>query len=130
MKKLFFSISFLCYFAVTSGVVISSHFCMKRLLSVHLFETSPDVCGRCGMDTNELNGCCRNEIKVVKLVQDQTKIPIVTYELPALEIQAVIPSAFIVAAFKNIDEQRHFHNHSPPLLSEQDTYLRNNVFRI
>ena len=130
MKKVLFSISFLCYFAVTSGVVISSHFCMKRLVSVHLFETSSAVCGRCGMDTHESNGCCRNDVKVVKLEQDQTKIPVVTYELPALEIRVFTPSAFIVSSFENIDVQCHFHNHSPPLLSEQDTYLQNNVFRI
>ena len=130
MKKALFSISFLCYFAVTSGVIISSHFCMKKLVSVKLFETSSAVCGRCGMDNHESSGCCRDEVKLVKLVQDQNKIPVVVYELPAVDMQVTIPSAFITASFENNDEQRHFHNHSPPLLSEQDTYLRNNVFRI
>ncbi len=130
MKKIIFSISFLCYFAVSSGIVINSHYCMKRLVSVHLFEASPDVCGRCGMDTHESNGCCRDEVKVVKLQQDQNKITIASFELPSLEVVITIPSDFIVASFQNSEEQRHFHNHSPPLLSEQDTYLRNNVFRI
>ncbi len=46
--------------------------------SVHLFETSADVCGRCGMDTHESNGCCRDEVKVVKLEQDQNKTTIAT----------------------------------------------------
>ena len=130
MKKIIASISFLCYFAVTSGVVISSRYCMKRLASVHLYETSANNCGRCGMETDESNGCCRDEIKVLKLVLDQNKLPIISYEIPALEKIITVPSEFIVASFQNIDEQRHFHNHSPPLLSEQDTYLQNNVFRI
>ncbi|HQW44707.1 MAG: hypothetical protein WAU29_00945 [Chitinophagaceae bacterium] len=130
MKKVLFAISFICYFAVTSGVIITSHFCMKRLVSVHLYANSPDQCGRCGMDTHESSGCCHDVVKVVKLEQDQNKIPVVTYGLPTLEIQAIAPSAFLVAAFENTDGQRHFHNHSPPLLSEQDTYLQNNVFRI
>jgi len=82
------------------------------------------------MDTHESSGCCRNEVKVVKLVQDQTKIPVVTYALPELKVQVIIPSSFIATSFENIDIQRHFHNHSPPLLSEQDTYLQNSVFRI
>lgn len=82
------------------------------------------------MDTHESSGCCHDVVKVVKLNQDQNKIPVVVYELPALEIQVVVPSAFIVAEFENSDSQRQFHNHSPPLLSEQDTYLQNNVFRI
>lgn len=82
------------------------------------------------METDESNGCCRDEIKVLKLVLDQNKLPVVTYEIPAFEIKINTPSEFIVALFQNIDEQRHFHNHSPPLLSEQGIYLQNNVFRI
>ncbi len=103
---------------------------MKRLVSVHLYETTPDVCGRCGMDTHESDGCCRNEVKVLKLQQDQNKFTVESYEIPSLEIVVTTPSDFIVASFQNSYKQRHFHNHSPPLLSEQDTYLQNNVFRI
>ncbi|MCY7310723.1 MAG: hypothetical protein LH619_08090, partial [Chitinophagaceae bacterium] len=120
MKKIIFAISFVCYFAVTSGVVINSHYCMKRLVSVHLFDTSRDVCGRCGMENRESKGCCSDELKVVKLEQDQNKVAFATIEIPSLEPVASVPSGFIVAPFVNIFEQRHFHNHSPPLLSEQD----------
>ena len=130
MVKFITSISFLLYFAATSGVVINSHYCMKRLASVHLFETHAKVCGRCGMETHESNGCCRDEVKVVKLVLDQDIQEVASYYIPAVEIISVTPSAFIVASFENIYLQRHFHNHSPPLLSAQDTYLQNNVFRI
>ncbi len=130
MLKFISSISFLLYFAVTSGVVINSHYCMKRLASVHLYETHAKVCGRCGMETHESNGCCRDEVKVVKLVLDQNKLEVTTYSIPALEVIAVTPSEFIAAAFENTYKKRHFHNHSPPLLSAQDTYLQNCVFRI
>ena len=82
------------------------------------------------METHESNGCCRNELKVVKLEQDQNKVAFVTIEIPSLEAVASVPSGFIIAPFENIFEQHYFHNHSPPLLSEQDTYLQNNVFRI
>jgi hypothetical protein len=132
MKKSIALLSFLCYFAVTSGVVINFHYCMKRLASVHLFETAADQCERCGMDTHEYeaNGCCRDEVKLVKLEQDQNKLAVAVYDIPALELISITPSEFIVALVKNESGQRHFHNHSPPLLSEQDTYLQNNVFRI
>jgi hypothetical protein len=103
---------------------------MNRLASVNLFETSVDICGRCGMDTHESNGCCRDEVKVVKLEQDQNKTTITTFDLPSLEPIVSVPSDFIVTSFYNIDEKRHFHNHSPPLLSAQNTYLQINVFRI
>jgi hypothetical protein len=130
MKKTIFTISFLCYFAVSSGIVFNYHYCMKRLVSVHLFEVSPDVCGKCGMDTHDSNGCCRNEIKVVKLLQDQNSVAFVTIEIPSVKEVIVAPLTFMDASFYSVFEQRHFHNHSPPLLSEQDTYLQNNVFRI
>lgn len=82
------------------------------------------------METYESNGCCRDEVKLVKLIQDQNKPELISYAISALKIISVTPSEFIVAAFENSYKQRHFHNHSPPLLSAQDTYLQNNVFRI
>lgn len=84
------------------------------------------------MDTHayKKNGCCRDEVKFFKLAQDQNKFTITSYDIPAFEPLFITPSGFLVTAIKNIDEQRHFHNHSPPLLSAQDTYLQNNVFRI
>ena len=130
MVKIIASISFLFYFAVTSGVVINSHYCMKRLASVRPFQTHESVCERCGMETQESNGCCRDEVKLVKLVQDQNKLDVTSFSIPALEVISVTPSEFIVASFENNYFQRYFHNHSPPLLSSQDIYLQNNVFRI
>lgn len=82
------------------------------------------------MHTDESNGCCRDEVKVVKLVQDQNKVPVVTYELPSLQDIVFTPSSFLVALFQNVDVQRHYDDHSPPLLSAQYTYLQINVFRI
>jgi hypothetical protein len=130
MKKLIASISFLSYFIVTTGVVISSHYCMNRLASVQLFEKVPDICGKCGMDTHESSGCCHDTVKVVKLQQDQNKLTISAFQLPAIEPIQSIPSQFLVAFFCNFDNSRHFLNHSPPLLSGSDIYLQINVFRI
>ena len=130
MKKGLAAISFLLYFAVTSGIVINSHYCMKRLVSIHLFETKAKVCGLCGMDVHDSDGCCRDEVKVIKLVQDQVKIPVTLYEIPSVEAIAPAVSLYDVTVHRFIDDQRHFNNHSPPLLSAQDTYLQNNVFRI
>ncbi len=130
MKKILLSIVLVCYLAVTCGLVVNHHYCMDRLASTQLFATAEKVCGKCGMHSDESNGCCRDEVKVVKLVQDQNKIPVVTYELPSIDEVVITPSLFIAALFQNVDVERHFHNHSPPLLSAQDTYLQINVFRI
>ena len=124
------SIVLICYLVVTLGLVINHHYCMDRLASTQLFATETETCGKCGMHTDESNGCCRDEVKVVKLVQDQNKIPVTSFELPSIDEVVIVPSVFINALFQNIDVKRHFHNHSPPLLSANDTYLQNNVFRI
>lgn len=130
MKRVVFAIAVMSYFVVSSGVVINYHYCMKRLASVHLFEKSSDECGLCGMVTHNSNGCCRDEVKVVKLVQDQNKVPDINIELKKIEQIVSIPSPFITANFENVNIISHFLNHSPPLLSAQDIYLQINVFRI
>ncbi len=103
---------------------------MNRLASTQLFSAAKPVCGKCGMHTKKSNGCCHDEEKVIKLQQDQTSISGFSFDLPSIDVTISVPSEFIVAAFHNFDEKKHFHNHSPPLLSEQDTYLQINVFRI
>ena len=130
MKKGFTLLVLVCYLAVTCGVVVNHHYCMDKLASTQLFASSQKECGKCGMHTEESNGCCRDEVKVVKLIQDQVKIPVVVYEIPSLQELVMSPSLFISAISFNIDEQRHFNIHSPPLISARDTYLQNNVFRI
>lgn len=130
MKKLIASISLVCYFAATCGVIVNAHYCMNKLASVHLFEKSANLCGKCGMATTELNGCCHDEVKVIKLEQDQNNTPIVSYDIAPLKLNFSDPSGFTVASYYKVGQQRHFCNHSPPLLSVQDIYLQNNVFRI
>ncbi len=103
---------------------------MKRLVSIHLFETKAKICARCGMDNHQSEGCCRDEVKVVKLQQDQNKL---IYGLPGiakLSVPVIETSEFIVSPFTPFISTRYFQNHSPPLLSAQNTYLLNNVFRI
>jgi hypothetical protein len=130
MKKLVTSIALLCYLAVSCGVVINYHYCMNRLASTQFFASEKKFCDKCGMHTKKSGGCCHDEVKVVKLVQDQNTFSPDSYSIPSLDAAVIVPSQFIAASFYNIDEQKHFHNHSPPLLSAQDTYLQINVFRI
>lgn len=130
LKKGLFTISIICYLVVTSGVVINSHYCMKRLVSIHLFEKKAKICGRCGMDFHAGNDCCRDEVKLVKLQQDQRQQVVTTPGIAKLAPMVCTPSEFLVGEFQNKNIHLHFNNHSPPLLSGQDTYLLNSVFRI
>lgn len=130
MKKLIASISYLCYFVVSSGLIINSHYCMDRLASVHLFETAAETCGLCGMNTHESNGCCRDEVLVVKMEQDQDRMPVTVAAFAAPEKLPVVLSDYLYCRLQNVVVSNHFQNHSPPLLSEQETYLQIRVFRI
>jgi hypothetical protein len=130
MKKLFSAILLVFYFTATCGIVVNSHYCMKRLVSVHLFEAKAEVCGLCGMDIHDSGGCCRDEAKMLKLDQDHLKIPVTLFEIPSYVSTGSAVSDFIIASIINSDKEQFSQDHSPPLLSEQDTYLQNSVFRI
>ncbi len=130
MKKVLISIVLLCYFTVSSGVIINFHYCMNRLASTELFAFKGERCGKCGMHAEESNGCCRDEVQVVKMDDDQKITPDFAFKLAALESPVQKPSEFIIASFLSEPSPRHFLNHSPPLLSFQDSYLQNSVFRI
>ncbi len=130
MKKIVASISLVCYLVVSNGVVINFHYCMNRPSSKQLCIAEKENYGKCGMHTKKPSGCCHDKVKVVKLQLDQNTISGVSYNLLSVDVPVNVPSEFITAAFYNISEKRDFQNHSPPLLSEQDTYLQNSVFRI
>ena len=124
------SIVLISYLAVSSGIVINFHYCMNKLASTKLFAAESKQCGTCGMHTDDSNGCCRDEVKIVKMEDDQKLATTFTFELPSSDAQFHVPSEFIVTSFYNVPGSGHFLNHSPPLLSAQDIYLQNGVFRI
>ena len=130
MKKVIVSIVLMCYLAVSSGVIINFHYCMNKLASTELFAADTKECGKCGMHIDESHGCCRDEVQIVKINDDQKLAAAFSFDLPALDVFFQKPSNFIVTSFYNARVSRHFLNHSPPLISEQDTYLQNSVFRI
>jgi hypothetical protein len=130
MKKTAASIALFFYLLVSCGVVVNFHYCMDRLASVQFFKAESKICGKCGMDSDDAEGCCRDEIKVIRMQEDQQQNLQLAFVLQLPDVPINIPSAFIDEPFYNVDEARHWHNHSPPLLAAQDTYLRNCVFRI
>lgn len=130
MKKLVLTISFLCYLTVTCGVVVNLHYCMDRLASVHFFGNESDVCGQCGMNMHDKNPCCHDEVKVVKLEQDQNKFSTPDYTIMGLSEVIITPSVYFNAPFESALKTEVEPEHSPPRISAQDTYLQINVFRI
>src|SRR6476620_781447 len=99
MKKIITAIALGCYLTATSGVIVNFHYCMDRLASMEFFATETKICGKCGMNIKDSDGCCKDEVKVIKMNADQKAAPTIVFELPALDAVALVPSAFISASF-------------------------------
>jgi hypothetical protein len=126
MKKGIAAILLLFYFAFSTGIVISYHYCMDEFDSLQLGDKKTDICGRCGMHTDNM-GCCNDQVKIFKIQDDQ--------QTAAINFKFAAPD-MIIEAFPVFNQtpvisthQVFANNHSPPL-SKQDTYLQNCVFRI
>lgn len=126
MKKGIAAILFLFYFAFSTGVIISYHYCMDEFDSLQLGDKKTEICGKCGMHSDDM-GCCNDQVKIFKIEDDQQAAAVnFKFETPVTVIEPLltwneIPVTSTYQLFTN--------NHSPPL-SKQDTYLQNCVFRI
>lgn len=101
---------------------------MNRFDSSKFGASKSEVCSKCGMHTSDSNGCCHDEIKVIKIQDDQLA--------SALSFKFTDPDVAIIhqPSYTNyiiINPRKGFAltNHSPPL-DKQNTYLLNCVFRI
>lgn len=71
MKKLFSVFTVALYFTMTCGVLINQHYCMGRFQSFNLYSVDKHECSNCGMPMDQSQGCCKNEVKIVKVQNDQ-----------------------------------------------------------
>lgn len=130
MKKAVVFIVLVCYLAASSGVIVNFHYCMNKLASTKLFALKSKKCGQCGMSMHKSHGCCHDEVQMVKMKEDQKLTTLADFSLAPAAALYHLPSAFITASFYQPPTPRHYHNHSPPLLTGQDVCLQNCVFRI
>jgi hypothetical protein len=129
MKAVLTTILLAVFFVVNTGFVVNLHYCMDRYHSWELGTSEKEKCGTCGMKNSTTNDCCRDEVKLIKLQQDQVhaKDLVVHFALPELILKT---SSFLLLPFQNTSPVSHYFDTGPPLISKQDTYLQNCVFRI
>jgi hypothetical protein len=128
MKKAWVTILLLIYFTVSSGFVVNLHYCMGDFAGVELGAPNDKECGKCGMAVQKKAGCCHDEVKVVKVAQEQPAATFAQFHFgvaKALPVHAQNP----YLALKPIAQHRFAPAHGPPL-SGPDIYLSNCVFRI
>jgi hypothetical protein len=128
MKRVLVTISLLVYFVVSTGFVVSVHYCMDRLNGLEWGESDAAQCGKCGMPTTDSDGCCKDEVKVVKLKVDHTLAKLLTADF-SISLPAVLTAHYLFTPYLAKIATEEPVAHGPPL-SEQDTYLLNRVFRI
>jgi hypothetical protein len=115
------------YFAVSSGVVMNVHYCMGKRQQAEM-DAKTCKCGR-KEKKGEKKGCCKTESKFIKL-EDVQKASYAQYTIQAPVADAIAQgNIFPLIVYHSADRVVAV-SHSPPLLSAQDTYLLNCVFRI
>jgi hypothetical protein len=126
MKKTLAFLVLIMYFTVSTGFVISLHYCMDRLDSTELGQSKQDKCPKCGM--HKTHGCCHDEVKVVKL---QLAHIASAHFYPAFSnpVAVAVETGFILSPLTQFTGYPSAIDSGPPL-AFQDVYLRNHVFRI
>lgn len=102
---------------------------MDRFHSWELGTSDNDTCETCGMPTSDADGCCRNEVKIVKLQQDLlgAKSMAISFSMPDMVVGI---NSVLIAPFYNWNRLARPENSGPPLLITRETYLENCVFRL
>jgi hypothetical protein len=102
---------------------------MNQFDSAQLYATGTDICGKCGMHTEDSDGCCHDELKVVKLTQDHN-VSQLAFDIKAPAVEPANYNDLFADLNIRVVQKTDYLNHSPPLLSDQDIYIQNCVFRI
>ena len=126
MKRLLATILLAVYALMSTGFVVSLHYCMDRLNSAQLGETTSNICDRCGM--HKEGHCCWDDVKIVK-IQTSHLSSNNTIEVPSLASSTLTLSNYVLIPVFKADQTNYPIAHGPPI-NKQDTYLTNCVFRI
>jgi len=98
LKKLLAISLAVVYLAISSGVVVNIHYCMGEIAEVALGHKSSDKCGKCGME-NE--GCCHDDVKVVKIQDSQSLTSLPADIVKAEFLAESYPAIFRIHFYRN-----------------------------
>lgn len=128
IKRILISFAVVVYFVFTCGVTFNLHFCMGRFASVELYKQPAKSCSTCGMRVKNPK-CCHDEVKLIKL-QNVHQHSCLAYNHEVIQSSFIAASCCFATFRANEGTASNKIIHSPPLISRQDTYLQNGVFRI
>jgi hypothetical protein len=126
LKKLLAISLAVVYLAISSGIVVNFHYCMGEIAEVALGNQSSDKCGNCGMEND---GCCHDDVKVVK-IQDSQSIVSINADFAKAEILAQTYTDFSTPSYDLPASVIVQTAHAPPGKGEIPLNIINCVFRI
>jgi hypothetical protein len=102
---------------------------MNKFHSWELGSSEKEKCGKCGMTSKKNSSCCHDEVKLIKLQQDTltAKSTIFSFAMPEL---VLVTTAYILHPFTSYQSVNSLSLKGPPILSDQEVYIRNCVFRL
>jgi hypothetical protein len=119
MKRLTAILLALIYISTTSGIVVNTHYCMGKIAEIALGASGSAKCGTCGME-NE--GCCHDDLQVLKLTENH-HFSAIHFELPSIQAIAPVHSEAVEQPVPLQARGGIITNHSPPV-----TISRNVLF--
>lgn len=128
MKKFAVSWLLLIYFMVSTGFVVSVHYCMNKVDYVEFGDRRSEDCSKCGMHIKKSDGCCKDDVRVMKMKGDQAFAKVTPVDFSLLPI-VLATNEIHFTPFRNFSFLNYPVAHGPPL-SGQDIYLHNCVFRL
>ena len=130
VKKIAVILLLLIYGSATTGSTAHLHYCMDEFVGWSLFHSKDDKCGKCGMEENDKEGCCKDEHKHFKLKTDHQKTGVAQFinfvTAPALSEPI---SDFSFQSILCINE-RYPTCHAPPDLDNEKLHVLHCVFLI
>jgi hypothetical protein len=130
MKKLIIAILAFAYLGASTGLVVTTHYCMGVLASWNLGNHHSATCGQCGMEKKNQGACCTDEHKFFKASPDQ-KLSEPAFYKAQLQV-AALPSPFIAFSeptptFYTIENPT---GHGPPWYHGVSNYILTCDYRI
>ena len=126
MKRLLTLFVTIIYFCISSGFVMSVHYCMGKIskVNVEIVPSKYCICGK-----KETKGCCKTESKFIKLSDD--------YQATYADVSIVAPFHIVPNFYTitnsivvNSNVKLAFNTYSQPIVSPQPIYILNCDFRI
>jgi hypothetical protein len=128
MKRLLVFVLAVLYLAAGAGFTLREHYCMGERVGAELSHPAQRAdghrCARCGMDKKANDGCCKDDVKILKCCPDQTVAEMPVLHAPVLlALAPVAPLIPASAAFREAAEEAA-PVHGPPLSEGPPRYLR------